>query len=120
MENQIILLTFLPLKALLWKSILPFPEEKKGLILASTLLLDRKRPVKAKNMGTTEPNDILKATALLYLEEALLKEEYELCQELIGKAEAFGAHASEIDALIGASIKKKMSAPRAAQPRRFA
>src|SRR3989304_8228578 len=40
-----ILLTFLHLKTNLWKSILPFPEEKKGLIPAYLLLLKGKRLV---------------------------------------------------------------------------
>ncbi len=45
-------------------------------------------------------DQILKATALLYLKEALVKEEYEDCSNLIQNAEDFGAEALEINELI--------------------
>ena len=45
-------------------------------------------------------DQILKATALLYLKEALVKEEYEDCSNLIQNAKDFGAEAKEINELI--------------------
>jgi len=38
----------------------------------------------------------LKATALLYLKEALLKERYETCADLIQRAKRYGATQNEI------------------------
>ena len=43
---------------------------------------------------------ILKATALLYLKEALFKEKYEDCAGLIQNAKDFGAEAQEISGLL--------------------
>ena len=48
---------------------------------------------------------ILKATALLYLKEALVKEEYEDCQELIQNAKDFGAEVKEISGLLAEHIR---------------
>jgi hypothetical protein len=42
----------------------------------------------------------LKQTALLYLKEALLEENYELCDELIEAAHEFGADPFEIQSLL--------------------
>lgn len=42
----------------------------------------------------------VKLTALLYLKEALLKEQYENCKELIAVAEEFGALPYEIQDLL--------------------
>lgn len=39
-------------------------------------------------------------TALLYLREALIREEYEKCRELIAVAEEFGAQEAEISYLL--------------------
>lgn len=39
-------------------------------------------------------------TALLYLREALIREEYEKCRELIAVAEEFGAQEKEISYLL--------------------
>ena len=50
-------------------------------------------------------DQILKATALLYLKEALIKEEYEDCQGLIQNAKDFGAEAKEISMLIADHIR---------------
>ncbi len=44
--------------------------------------------------------DPLKQTALLYLKEALLEENYELCDELIEAAHEFGADPFEIQSLL--------------------
>lgn len=57
-------------------------------------------------------DQILKATALLYLKEALVKEEYEDCSNLIENAKDFGAEAKEISELIlqhirGVKVKKE-------------
>ncbi len=45
-------------------------------------------------------DEIFKLTALVYFQEALLKQEYESCQELVGFAKGFGAAQSEIDEVI--------------------
>ena len=42
----------------------------------------------------------VKLTALLYLKEALRKEQYEVCAEVIALAKEFGATASEIESLL--------------------
>ena len=42
----------------------------------------------------------IKLTALLYLKEALLKQEYELCPEIIPIAREFGAASFEIQDLL--------------------
>lgn len=42
----------------------------------------------------------LKLTALLYLKEALLKERYEHCPEIIAAAKEFGAEAYEVQDLL--------------------
>ena len=47
---------------------------------------------------------ILKATALMYLKEALVKEVYEDCPELIQNAKDFGAEQKEISELIAEHI----------------
>ncbi len=44
--------------------------------------------------------DPLKQTALLYLKEALLDENYELCEELVGAAYEFGADSFEIQSIL--------------------
>ena len=45
-------------------------------------------------------DEVLKATALLYFEEALLTERYEDCAELIRIAKGFGAGRGEIRGVI--------------------
>lgn len=50
-------------------------------------------------------DQILKATALLYLKEALVKEEYEDCAGLIQNAKDFGAEAKEISDLLTDHIR---------------
>lgn len=44
--------------------------------------------------------DPVKLTALLYLREALLKEQYEECAEFIAIAKEFGANLFEIQSLL--------------------
>ena len=46
------------------------------------------------------PDETLKATALIYLKEALVREEFEQCPELILKAKQFGAEGGEIRKVI--------------------
>ena len=52
-------------------------------------------------------DEILKVTALLYLKEALLKEEYEGCQELVDSARKFGAQQGEINEVIAVTLRDK-------------
>ena len=46
------------------------------------------------------PDQILKVTALLYLKEALLGQEYETCAELVEIGKKFGASQGEINGII--------------------
>ncbi len=48
-------------------------------------------------------DEVLKATSLLYFKEALLKERYEDCAELVWIAKGFGAQQSEISGVIAES-----------------
>ena len=50
--------------------------------------------------------EVLKSTALLYLEEALFKERFEDCDELIQTAKGFGAQLYEIKAVIFGYLNK--------------
>ena len=45
-------------------------------------------------------DQILKVTALLYLKEALVAQEYESCQELIDTAKNLGVNSDDISAVI--------------------
>ena len=57
------------------------------------------------------PNEVLKATALIYLEDALVNEEYEKCPELVAKAQYFGAGKSDIRKVIAKYVKALRFAP---------
>ena len=59
----------------------------------------------------SDREEILKVTALLYLKDALLKEEYEDCQELVDSARNFGAHQSEINEVIAVYLREKEGGP---------
>jgi len=48
-------------------------------------------------------DEVLKVTTLLYFKEALLRERYEDCAELIRIAKGFGAEQSEISGVIAES-----------------
>lgn len=45
-------------------------------------------------------NDVLKKTALIYLRDALLEEQYESCTGLVAAAKEFGATTEEIGYLL--------------------
>jgi len=45
-------------------------------------------------------DQLLKVTALLYFKEALVAQEYETCQELIGTAKNLGVDPGDISAVI--------------------
>ncbi len=47
-----------------------------------------------------ENNEVLKETALLYFNDALLKQTYEECAELLSLARKFGASQDEINEVI--------------------
>ena len=49
----------------------------------------------------------LKATALIYLEEALRNERYEECAQLIRNAQRFGAKPGEITSVIGGVVNAR-------------
>ena len=48
---------------------------------------------------------VLKTTALIYLNEALVKEEYEHCRELVDFAKKAGAQQNEISEVISGYIR---------------
>ena len=50
-------------------------------------------------------NDIFKVTALVYLKEALVKQEYESCKELVEIARKLGARQGEIDGTIASYLR---------------
>jgi hypothetical protein len=50
-------------------------------------------------------NDVLKLTALLYFKEALQKQEFESCAELVAAASKFGASKEEISEVIALYLK---------------
>ena len=50
-------------------------------------------------------NDIIKLTALVYLQEALSAQEYEACPELIGIAKELGSSQEEITDVITAYLR---------------
>jgi hypothetical protein len=53
------------------------------------------------NQGQALGSDqILKVTALLYLKEALIAQEYESCQELVDIAKKLGVNPGDISAVI--------------------
>ena len=54
---------------------------------------------------------MLKVTALQYLKDALLKEEYESCRELLERARNFGAQEGEIAELLAAASQNKGGEP---------
>jgi len=52
-------------------------------------------------------DDTLKITALLYLKEALITEQYEKCAELIRKAKRFGAQQEDISHVIAGYVQER-------------
>ena len=61
--------------------------------------------LKSEESCFVNSDGIHKATALLYLKEALLKEEYEGCKELADSARKFGAQQGEISKVIAAYLR---------------
>jgi len=57
------------------------------------------------------PNEALKATALIYLKDALVKEEFEQCPQLIQKAQYFGAGKHDVQVVIAEYVKEKQLGP---------
>ena len=53
------------------------------------------------------PDQILQVTALLYLKEALIVQEYESCQELIDTAKNLGVSSGDISAVIAEHLSAK-------------
>jgi hypothetical protein len=47
-----------------------------------------------------EGDEIFKVTALLYFKDALVKQEFESCKELVDIAKQYGAEQSEIDEVV--------------------
>ena len=57
------------------------------------------------------PDEVLKATSLIYLKDALLTQRYEDCAGLIRDARNFGARQGEISAVIAESIRELKRGP---------
>jgi hypothetical protein len=55
-------------------------------------------------LGTDQ---LLKLTALVYLNEALVAQEYETCQELVDTAKSLGINPSDISAVIADYLNPK-------------
>lgn len=49
---------------------------------------------------------LLKVTALLYLKEALYKQKYEQCPELVQTAKRYGATTEDIQTVIGRYVRR--------------
>jgi hypothetical protein len=64
----------------------------------------------------TNSDQMLKATSLLYLKEALGKEQYEECAALIQKAIRYGAKQVEIRQILKAHVQKVGSAVNRSNP----
>ena len=54
-------------------------------------------------------DETLQATALIYLQDAILNERYEEAAELLQSARGFGASKEEISAIIADSIGKRQT-----------
>lgn len=57
------------------------------------------------NQAPPIADDVLKATALLYLLDALETERYETCKDLIAQAKSFGASQEDISALLADHVQ---------------
>jgi hypothetical protein len=71
----------------------------------------RNNLITANQKKPPAPNEVLKATALVYLKDALIKEEFEQCPELIQKAQYFGADKTEVQKVIAEFIKEAKLTP---------
>ncbi len=58
-----------------------------------------------QNDGLYTGNEALRVTALSYLKEALVKERYEECAELIASAKDFGASTRDVRVLIARTVR---------------
>ena len=63
--------------------------------------------------NATLENEVLKASALLYFREALVKQEYETCAELAAAARELDAQQGEISEVIAAYLQKPVNRLRA-------
>jgi hypothetical protein len=68
--------------------------------------------------GLYTGDQALRVTALLYLKEALVKERYEECPELIAAAKRFGATQRDIRANIAKGLRRLKLGGAAEVPRR--
>ncbi len=59
-----------------------------------------------ENDAVLNADEPLKLTALLYLREALEKESYEDCAEIVGAAKEFGAQTSDIRSVIAEYLQQ--------------
>ena len=77
----------------------------------SSLYLD-----KLKKKESFKSDDVLKVTALSYLEETLIKEQYELCADLIKAAKEYGADKKEVQAVLAQHIGKRIQGGEGTRP----
>lgn len=66
----------------------------------------KKTTIAEVNTSYTE-QDVLKTTALIYLQEAIFNQQYEQCAQLIKQAKEVGATASDIKEIITLAVKTK-------------
>ncbi|MBP9854566.1 MAG: hypothetical protein KBD53_06845 [Candidatus Omnitrophica bacterium] len=64
----------------------------------------KNRFIEQENKQTNSQEHLLKVTALLYLKEALYKEKYEECLELITVAKRYGVEQEEIQKIISRHV----------------
>ncbi len=64
----------------------------------------KNRFIEQENKKTNSQEHLLKVTALLYLKEALYKEKYEECLELITVAKRYGVEQEEIQKIISRHV----------------
>lgn len=61
---------------------------------------------KKQTMKTIPRAKLLKVTALLYLKEALYKQKFEQCPELIQTAKRYGASTEEVQTVIARHVRR--------------
>ncbi len=67
--------------------------------------MNRTNVMENPTVKTVTPEKMLKVTALYYFTEALYKEKYEVCNELVKAAIGFGARKKEIRKIIIEYVK---------------
>ena len=69
-------------------------------------MMTRNRVFTSPKQKELRTEDMLKLTALLYFREALIKEQFEDCAELVRTAKEYGADSRHIRAVIASTVRK--------------